>query len=360
MAVPAWKLKREVLRLGQQLRGIPERLTDPVRARRLNDLVSKGLPKIDGGQPQGDRVAVLLIFQPKGLAESTLFQCRWLVENGYSPLLVFNSPLSDDDCRRLLPEIWRGVFRPNFGYDFGGYRDALMTLDLWGVRPKSLVILNDSTWLPTLADSDLLARADDHPADIVGSIMRNRRGETFLESYFYRLSGDLLRRPGFRDYWTGLRLTSNKYHVIRRGERGFSKAMREAGVSMAALFEAERLPELLAAEDDAFIEKTIRYSAFVDPDESLEAKRIAAHSANDSDWRARAIDFVRDSLYKNQGYSCFPYASVRLMGYPFLKKSSDPTAAAWRRAHLAAVNEGDLPLPPDPILSELRQRTEAE
>lgn len=348
------------MRLGQQLRGIPERLTDPLRLRRLNSLVSKGLPMIDGGQPLGDRVAVLLVYQPAGLAASTVFQCRWLAENGYSPLVIFNSPLSNNDRCQLAPQIWRGIVRPNFGYDFGGYRDALMTLDLWGIRPEGLLILNDSVWLPTLSDSDLLTRAADHPADIVGSIMRDRRGEVFLESYFYRLSGDVLRRQEFRDYWTGLRLTSNKYHVIRRGERGFSKAMREAGVSMAALFEPDRLPDLLTKKDDTFLQKTLRYSAFVDPEQSLEAKRIAEQPAKDGDWRDRAIGFVQGSLDKNQGYSSFPYASVSLLGYPFLKKSSDPAANGWRRAHLAAVDAGDLPPPPDPVLSELRARTEAE
>ena len=91
--IPAWKVKRELNRLGQQLRGIPERLTDPIRARRLDRVVAAGLPRFDGALPATDKIALYLLYQPKGVAPSTVETCRWLAEHGYAPFIVSNAPL---------------------------------------------------------------------------------------------------------------------------------------------------------------------------------------------------------------------------------------------------------------------------
>lgn len=333
--IPAWKLKRELNRLGQQLRGIPERVTDPIQARRLDRAVSAGLPRFDGALPATDKVALYLLYQPNGIAPSTVETCRWLAEHGYAPFIVSNAPLSESDRALLHPVIWRAVERPNFGYDFGGYRDGLTCLRQWGIAPETLLILNDSIWIPVLPDSDILERLEAHPADIAGTILRHRGDERFLESYLYRIRGAVLESPAFRRFWEELRLTSNKYHVIRRGERGFSAAMRAAGLTLGAVFDSDSLPELLAAQSDAFLRQTLTYAAYIDAPLAAERDRLLDGSG--PLWRDEVDAHVRRVLSLRPGYSSFPHATAHLLRYPILKKSSEPISRKWREGFVRAV-----------------------
>jgi hypothetical protein len=352
--IPAWKLRREFGRLGQQLRAIPEALSDPLARRRLDRTVAAGLPRLDGALPASDNVALFLVYQPGGLSGSTLATCDWLAAAGYAPLVVSNAALTAADRGALAPRVWRAVERPNFGYDFGGYRDGLSCLRQWGVAPATLLILNDSIWLPVLRGSDLLARLQADPADIAGTVLRRRGAERFLESYLYRIGRRALAHPAFASYWAGLRLTSNKYHVIRRGERGFSAAMRAAGLTLAGLYDSDGLPDAVAAQPEDVLRRTLTHAAYVDA--PLAAERDRLLTGGGPEWRAAVLTHMRATLGKRQGYSSFPYAAVALLGYPVLKKSAEPVSREWRRAYLGAVAAGDLPAPPEPILAEAQAR----
>lgn len=352
--LPGWKLRRELGRVGQQLRGIGEMLTDPVKQHMLDRAVARGLPLLEGAQPASDKVALVLIYQPAGVANSVLATCGWLAAAGYAPFVVSNAPITPQDRARLAAVAWRAVERPNFGYDFGGYRDGLTSLVRWGVAPKELLILNDSIWLPMLPTTDLLDRLSDNPAEIAGAILRTRGDEQFLESYLYRISRTALAHPSFAAFWTGLRLTSNKYHVIRRGERGFSAAMRAAGLRVAGVYDSAGLSRMIANQDDDFLRETLRHAAYIDPHFSAERNQLLRVAG--TNWRAEVLAHVNRVLDKRPGYSTFPYAMVHLTGYPLLKKSAEPISRSWRIAHLAAVEKGALPPPPDTILSEIRVR----
>lgn len=352
--IPIWKMRRELVRFGQQLRGIIESRTDPAKQRQLDRDVAAGLPWSDGIIPATNKVALVLVYQPSGIAASTLTTCAWLSSAGYAPLVVSNAPISPVDRHRLSEVVWRAVERPNFGYDFGGYRDGLTCLEQWGVAPDELLILNDSVWLPVLPKTDILDRLSTHPADVVGTILRTRGAVQFLESYLYRLNRKALTHPSFRAFWSQLRLTSNKYHVIRRGERGFSEAMRAAGLQVQGIYDDAKLAGLIARQDDTFLRQMLRRAAYIDA--SFSAERDNLLQDNGPEWRDEVLAHVARVLDKRLGYSSFPYAMVILTGYPLLKKSAEPVSRSWRLAHLAAVEEGALPRPSDDILAEARAR----
>jgi Rhamnan synthesis protein F len=352
--IPAWKWRRELGRVGQQLKGLLDRLTDPIQQRRLDRVVANGLFRLDGAVPASKKTAIVLVFQPKRIADSILLTCRWLASSGYAPLVVSNAPISQQDRERLSEVVWRAVERPNFGYDFGGYRDGLTCLAQWATVPEELLILNDSIWLPLEPNTDLLHRLSNHPADIVGTILRTRGSEQFVESYIYRLGPSALRHPSFSAFWQQIRLTSNKYHVIRRGERGFSAAMQSAGLQVASIFDDAEFVRLIAQQDSVFLRKMLEHAAYID--RSLAAEREQLLKKSGPRWRDQVLLHVDKVLSKRLAYSSFPYAMVQLMGYPLLKKSAEPVSKAWRQAYVAAVKAKDLPLPPAPIWSEIIAR----
>lgn len=356
--IPGWKIKREFGRLRQQLRAIPEAVWEPFARARHDRLVRAGLPRTDGKQTLAPKVAVVLLFQPRGVAESSYLMCRHLAANGYAILAVSNAPLSAKDKARLADHVWRVLERPNFGYDFGGYRDAIWSLRNWGVRPERLVILNDSIWYPLREDDDTLARMEASGFDVAGTVLRERGNIRFLESYFFSIRGAMLDHSAFRRFWDELRLTSNKYKVIRRGERGFGVAMQAAGVAFGALYPRADFDARIADADEPALRLTLRYMAAVDPLVQARGAALAEAAGDGPEWPSEARDFIGRVLEKAQFYSSFPVAAMGLLGYPVMKKSRDPVSALWRAAWLSAVSDKVLAAPPGPILAEARGMTD--
>jgi len=346
--IPGWKIKRELVRLGQQLRSIPEATWEPI-AHGRHDAAFPSFPRHNGSQIRASRIALLLIWQPDKLAPSFLETCSYVAAHGYSLLVVANGGLSESARAALLPKVWLILERPNIGYDFGGYRDGLRILREDGALPDHLLILNDSIWYPVLPDEELISDALDSPADITGTILRHGKKEAFLESYFYAIKGHVLKHPGFWRFWDSYLLTGNKYKVIRRGERSFSAAMQAEGFTLAPLFAPLQFMEQIAAAPDALLRDVLRLSAFVDTRQADYAQLLARTGS-----RSEIHEFILRSLDRSQFYSTYPVASARLLGYPVLKKSLEPVSALWRSAWVAALNEGLIPSAQTVICDEIR------
>lgn len=351
--IAAWKLRREWGRIRQQLRAIPERFVEPAIQRRHDAAFKRGFPSRNGSQPLREKVALLLVYQPNGIAESTLLTCAHLASQGFSPFVVSNADLSDRDQRRLAPHVWRVMERPNLGYDFGGYRDGIRQILRWGITPARLLVLNDSVWFPTLDDQTLLADLQKDDEGIAGTILRERGKIRFLESYCYSIPMRVLEMPAFSDFWERLAITSNKYKVIRRGERGFSESMVAAGIRLRPVYPYETFLEQVAQQDDDFLRRTLLYAAHTHEENEMSRQSIL-DAFGAPGWRDRALSHIAGTIPREQPYSAYPFAMVRLLRYPILKKSNDRVAALWRSSYLRAVLAGDLPEPPAPVYSELR------
>ncbi|MFN4129329.1 MAG: rhamnan synthesis F family protein, partial [Paracoccaceae bacterium] len=309
-------------------------------------------PIHQGDVALGEKVALFLIWQPSGLAPSVLATCRHLREHGYSVLVVANQGLEGANLDAILAEAWGVLVRPNFGYDFGGYRDGLRLLRERAIHPDRLVMMNDSVWYPLYPNDNLLAACEQSSADLTGSVLRRRGNVCFLESYFYSIQGHVLHSRDFVDFWVNYRLTSNKYKVIRRGERGFSHAMSAANFRLDGLFRESDFLSAIESADKDLVRAALAYSAFVDPEYARAAHQL---SADGSETQIR--DFIRAAVRKHQFYSTFPVAVQRLMFYPVLKKSAEPVSLLWRQAFLRAVDDGMLPAPSPAVLAEARART---
>lgn len=350
-----WKIGREVRRLGLQLRAIPEAVYEPFVARAHDRRMARGLPVIEGAVAPGAKVALLLAFQPGGLVPSFLHCCRHLAARGYAPLVVSNAPLSAADRAALEPLVWRAVERPNFGYDFGGYRDGLRLLARWGVTPERVLILNDSVWFPLFPDETLIARLEASDADLSGTILRDRDGTRFLEGYCLMVPGRTLTAAPFVAFWDGLRLSSNKHKVVRRGERGLSVALARAGLQVAPVFTRAEFEARLAARPDSFLRRMLEFSDHADTAPAARLRQVLA-MPDGPEWRAQAMAHVAQVLERGHFNSAFPYGAVHLVNYPLLKKGAQPVNRLWRESYARAVAAGVLPPPASEIAAELAAR----
>ena len=351
--IETFKFKRELNRLLQQARALPELVTEPLVQNWHDKAFAKGFPTFDGEVTAAGKIALLVIYQPSPVRRSTLALCKHLVAIGYAPFIVSNTPLSEVSIKTLRPMTWKVMVRPNVGRDFGAYRDGILTLQQSQIAMDRLFILNDSVWFPINQGDRLLERLEDLDADVAGTVLRQGRKGRFLESYCYLLKSACLKSPAFWQYWTAFRLTSNKYKLIRRGERAHSQALMRAGLVVKGLFTEEAFLAGLRKMSESELAMTLKYAAFPGKRQSRIFHRLLNDQASQG-WRDRVLDAISDSLVKNQFYSAFPYAVVRILDYPVLKLSSDPVAKHWRRSFFNAVSDGALGVGTASVLSELR------
>lgn len=367
--IPAWKVRREMCRIGRQVFNLHAQVaTLPARFREpaLRDLHDQNFDQtvkvIIGEVPLGKKPAIYLIYQPEGISASTILTVCWLRSHGYSPVVVANSPLGSKDISCLREYAALVVQRPNFGYDFGGYRDALRLLDREGLDAERLIIMNDSVWMPFTSDA-LKATEGLEDADVIGllqdeKVIHDHLGGTpsqkrHIESYFYAFNRTALQSDTFKNFWREYRMTDYKPNTIKFGELGLSRKMAAAGLRLAALTKRSVFLEQLAQRHDDDIALTLRYAAYGDADLRREGDLLRGMPRSSPGWRLAVLEHIRKSVNRKRFNASFCYANEQIFGTFFMKKSSEEVFSQQRLQYLRAVRDGVLASPPVEILREV-------
>ena len=335
------RLGREARRVLRQIRGFPALVIDAALARRRYDRDRDALLRRHGGEvPAGPKAAIYLVYPRHGVVESHLLALRHLVARGYAPLVVSNLPLAPDDLARLRPLARAVIERPNVGYDFGGYRDGVLSLADELPRLELLLLLNDSAWFPLRQESDWLPKAEALKVDLVGPSTHYgmprvpvERWRTFrfahgtdsrdfhYTSFALLWSARALRDPGFLGFWRGYRLTGVKARTVRRGEIGLSRWAIRRGLSHAALPAPEHVAERLVSLDPPVMRAAVARSYLID-DAAMRAERAALLAADDGSaaWRDDAATFLL-ACAARRGAAYVLWRELIAAGSPFLKKT---------------------------------------
>jgi hypothetical protein len=339
MGLPLWKLRREVRRLGGQIRQWPGDLINFLFATRHYDArVAGSVRRYEGCRPASSRVVIFLIFPSRGLLASHLRTLAYFCRKGYAPLVVTNVPLTESDRGRLLEHCWSCMERPNFGYDFGGYRDAVLSLADELPTLERLVLINDSTWFPLPGGHDWLDEVEALGVDFAGAASNfgtprpeiedfrsirwtyspNHRNFHYC-SFALCLRPAVLRHPRFLDFWRRLRLTDKKKRTVRRGEIGFTQWALAEGLSHGATLDVTALDRDLELLTDARLLEIAR-GLIIPEQPKLQTlwRQIVAEA------EPRRPDLIKLILLavsrQGSSYALAAYAT-RERGFPFLKKS---------------------------------------
>lgn len=318
--IPRWKLEREAERIYSQVMRIPWYFYGKFSKSRHDRSKHRSLHIDEGQKPLSDNLAILLLYQPKGVLKSTLSQIDFLASKGFSTLVVSNAPISASDLEQLTARTFRVIQRPNFGYDFGGYRDGVLHCLENDIRPKNLIIMNDSTWFPLTDDCDLIEVAQDHSADIFGIsyFMHSKKPElSHLQSYFFRFNGKTVADPFFEEYWRDMPVSSNRYTVIRKCEMGLTNSFVKRGFSVGYQYDNKVVLNHLLAMSVSDLREVTRYLMKIMPrNAAIIAKVDAAEN-----WHQEA----KMAFTKNDGLTTFltlpPQVLISGLKSPVLKKN---------------------------------------
>lgn len=295
------------------------------------------------------RCAVYVMYPRLGLQDSHLASLAYLARKGFAPLVISNLPLTPQERERLQPLCWRLVERPNYGYDFGAYREGvLMALDeLPGL--EQLLLANDSAWFPIPGTADWVARAVQLDVDLVGAVSNDGwlefladpgRGRPWVPdagapqlhycSFALLFGVRVLKDPGFRKFWQDLTLTADKLETIRRGEVGLSRWVIDRGYRHAETLDITRFDQHLERMDAAQL-RELAANLVIPEDTGLreEQRALTDPSRAPADLATLRRFILWATAATGPAYA-LPCWSLPEQGFGFLKKSpmwlSKPTA----------------------------------
>jgi hypothetical protein len=321
--IPSWKIKREMKRLMQKLGYLPEIMSAVQAKRRYDENKASNITIINGQSPLTDELAIFLLYQPDGILASTLHTIDYFASQGIATLVVSNAPISKKDQEQLIPRAWKVMIRPNFGYDFGGYRDAILhVLDVVPC-PKRLYVLNDSVWFPLQSDSDLVAEVRAQNSDLYGFVLNNRvrsSRRTHVQSYFFSFGPRVLVSPDFRAYWEKLFLTNNKDLVIRRCEIPMTRFFKRLGFSVSARHYYNHAAKALKKLDNKTLQSVIAYQTHVDTRSARRFRKFLQSPRLDAAWRAQVEADINAGHFDKYFLISHPAILIGQLHVPLLKK----------------------------------------
>ena len=358
---PFWKIRREFERLGKQTaRSVGRYVHDPIR-KPVYDLTARWRQRVtQGSLPLTDRVAVFVVFQPKGLAASILLTLQHLRENGFSVLVVSNGPLRTEDRATLARNAAQVLERPNVGYDFGAYRDGIR--HLWSLNHdlSRLVLMNDSTWFPLRRDDDSLARMEALGVDLAGHIFKTeneeKRGNDHVESHLLMISKDFLRSEDFRRFWASYAMSDRRSTTVRFGEKALSQLALGSGRSVRTLMGREWLLEVLGRMDDGNLRIVLDRTIDGFGQGRNDAARFRRAASSGEPWRDDFLTWVDVSLRNSRVFllsSSFVMPALVYGKMGFAKKARDIRFHHARQELLDLEADGLIPPLDDVVRSEI-------
>jgi hypothetical protein len=328
MKIPWWKLRREIYRVGHQLLEPYQKFRDVILRVKYKVRHEHHVKHFDGEIPWSSRVAVFLIYQPNGVVESIINTCEFLIRNGYACVIVSNGHLSEMEKIRIRSVVSHLIVRPNFGYDFGGYQEAILWLFKLNMEIDRLLILNDSIWFPVFPESTFLSDMERSGADVVGALSAQRgskqrhQRKLFYASFMLLFSGKVCSSSVFKNFWKNYRQTSSKSTTIRNGERKlsalfiydqrFTHHVMVDQVSYKRLIDDDKIGSWPLLVQDLII---------VDPKLDKDKNELLAYSGSDIEDRWKK--WYQNLCETQNMFVCSQIPLIMKLGVPFIKKSRD-------------------------------------
>lgn len=359
-----WKVKRELRRLGHQLISISILPFEPFFKWRHDKNFYQNTRFTGGLTAPLPKVAIYLIYQPRGILDSTIETCAHLVTKGYAVLLVSNAPVTEIDKQRLLPYVWRIAERSNYGYDFGGYRDGIRILTDAKIDLDSLIMLNDSIWWPLFDNDYIIDDLESSGCDFGGIILNHaKQGNRIvpvIESFFFLMNQKVFNSPQFLNFWKNYKLINSKHHAVHRGERKFTGEISTGGFSIFGIVSKNRILEKIDEWDAEKIAKTLKYAIYGDLRNQDNPKLEHLNNLDINLSAEDALNELKKIIDHRNFHTPISTSLIENFGATIMKKSAGKSNTdifhIARSKVLAASAAGDLPPLRPAVLKEMLER----
>jgi rhamnosyltransferase len=155
---------------------------------------------------------------------------------------VSSGGVSEAELSKARDVCERAWTRPNVGYDFGMWHEALRDIDCtaW----DELILTNSSVFGPLWPLEEAFAKMANVSCDFWG-MTDSGSISWHVQSYFLVVRRGLLHSAAFKEFFSSIQPLTDKRDVIRRYEVGFTTRMTQAGYRGAVFAPRAEIPRAL-------------------------------------------------------------------------------------------------------------------
>ena len=335
------KINRELKRIVTQVIKFPSFMCEYLFLNFIYDkMISNKKIVHEGIKPIVGEMAIYLVYARDGLQKSHHDMFLQLDIENITPIIVSNLPLSTRDLNLLLEKSALVIERPNVGYDFGGYRDAILHLAPDLSELDRLYVLNDSVWMiggsqswfeqVRLSDCDFVGATTHYGINRVDPReFRNLQWEFTTKhrnfhyaSYALAINKNILCDKRFINFWSTLLISNNKKRTVKRGEIGLSKWVKKNGFSHCATCKDCKLDKEIKALDNKEL-NDLAHQLIIKEDESLmmQLALVLQSDYNTDLGREKRIQIILTAVSRQATGYVMPYFNKSKRNFPFIKKS---------------------------------------
>jgi hypothetical protein len=280
-----------------------------------------------GGDPNRDsgRVAVFVHFDRQGrIDDHVVAYLDSLRAAGFRIWLMSNSPPhSPEAIEKVEPLVSWIHRRNNYGFDFGAYKDGVLSV-LEAGEPNELLLCNDSVYGPFRPLSEVLKGATAETGDIWG-MTESFEMVYHLQSYFLLFHRRAIQHRAFVNFWKDAPYVDARGWLIHHGELAITQGMLKAGLNVRALFPTEVIGETVRRKVEALEALQNGRPSKRRPLSKVDSYRFTLSAELDNGMPLNPTHFFWDILIED-------------MGYPFIKRdllqlnpARVPGLSNWRK-----------------------------
>jgi hypothetical protein len=223
-----------------------------------------------------DVLVVFAIYEKHKLRADIKNALNELNQLGYSIFLVNSRKLSQESRSELASYVSIYMERPNYGRDFGSYKDAI----LWAFKNlkdqmplfKRLLILNDSVFYSRNDLQQFFSNLTESQSPVYGATI-NYQKIPHIGSFCLSVTKEVIQNKKFKKYWKKYRKTDLRAHTIKYGELALSRLLAKISPGdppLEVLFSGHEITRRL--QEDEQLLKTI-HNASRNSERSWDALR---------------------------------------------------------------------------------------
>lgn len=193
-------------------------------------------------------LAIYAYYDPfNKLTDEALYYLIELKSNFERVLLVVNGGLNDfsGDVKSKLFEKGIEIYeRDNEGYDFGAWKEAILSLGPSQIKSLDyLCLCNSSCFGPVVPFKKTLEKIEKSTADLIG-LTEHRKAECFdrhIQTFFIVFKKGLLNSSFFYNYWLDLRVPHDWKDIVLDCELKLTNEFESNGFKTEVIFKNEFL-----------------------------------------------------------------------------------------------------------------------
>ena len=146
-----------------------------------------------------------------------------LTASGLDIFIIVNRK-SARDYKAYIPYARKVMDRPNWGNDFGGWKDGVQHFDLSSYN--FIYFTNDSIIGPWAPISNHLNAFETSEAEVFG-ITDSIKINHYIQSYFFGVSSTVYNASDFQKFWSDFLFINKQGYLIGNGELSLSKPLHK-------------------------------------------------------------------------------------------------------------------------------------